>query len=375
MAKEDYYDLLGVAKGASKDEIKKAYRKQAFQYHPDKNPDDSVAEEKFKKLSEAYEVLGDEKRRQTYDRFGHAGLNGMGGFSGGHSGFSSSNFADIFGDVWGDIFGESSSRRRRSAGVPGEDLGQTLTISFKEAAFGATKTIMVRREVACSSCSATGSRSGKAAACPQCNGTGELHYQRGFPGFMIASTCSQCSGEGISISDPCSSCRGKGRTVSKSKLDVHIPAGIDAGQRLKLSEQGNSGVRGGYSGDLYVAIQVRPHSLFEREGDDITYDYPISFATAALGADVEVPSLEGNVKMKIPPGTQSHRRFRLAGKGIVRLGGHGRGDQYIRVIVETPKKLSKEQKRLLQELEGSYNETSNPLASGFVEKVKSLFNK
>lgn len=375
--KRDYYEVLGVAKGASSEELKKAYRKLAVKYHPDKNPDNKEAEEKFKEASEAYEVLSDQKKRGAYDQFGHAGVDGMGGFGNGgfQGGFSGGNFNDVFSDIFGDIFGggggASRGRRRGRTGVPGEDLQQELDITFLEAAQGTTKRTSVWREVTCGACSGTGSKSGKADSCGTCHGSGEVHYQQGF--FTVARTCPDCNGEGIKISDPCSSCKGKGRTQKQTDIEVKIPAGIDTGQRLRISGEGNSGVRGGHTGDLYILVHVRSHPLFDRDGDDILCDVPVSFAQAALGGDVQVPTVNGKVEVKVPSGTQSHKLLRLKGKGFPRLGGYGNGDQIVRIIVETPTNLSSKEKDLLRELDQSYNEKSSTMTKGFMNKVKDLF--
>ena len=373
--KRDYYEILGVQKNASENDLKKAYRKLAMQYHPDRNPDNKGAEEKFKECTQAYEVLSDSRKRQTYDQFGHAGIDGMGGGGGGFGGFGgSSNINDVFSDIFGDIFGGGGGqrgRRRGYSGAPGEDLQQEAVISFEDAAFGKVEKLDVWREIGCDACKATGSKSGKADSCSTCHGTGEVHYQQGF--FTVARTCPSCRGEGISISDPCGSCNGRGRIQKKSKIEVKIPAGIDTGQRLKLSGEGNSGVRGGPSGDLYIVINVRSHPIFEREHDDVLCEVPISFTLASLGGELDVPSLDGMVKVKVPAGTQSHKVLRLKGKGIARLDGYGRGDQLLRIIIETPTSLSKQQKDLLRQLDQSYNDGSQPLTRGFLSKVKELF--
>lgn len=382
-AKRDYYEILEVGKTASAEDLKKSYRKKAIQFHPDKNPGNKEAEEKFKELSEAYEVLSNPEKRSAYDRFGHAGVSGMGagGPGGGFEGFSGfgggGNMNDIFGDILGDIFGQAGGGRRRGGrsrgqGRPGEDLANQLDISFEEAAFGKTATIEIWREAACEKCSGTGSKSGKAQTCPTCHGSGEMHYQQGF--FSVSRPCTTCGGEGISIKDPCDTCRGHGRVQKKSRIEVRVPAGIDSGQRLKLTDEGNSGVRGGENGDLYVTVHVRSHAIFERDGDDVLCDVPISLAQAALGDEIEVPSLEGKVKVKIPSGTQSHQTLRLKGKGITRLGSYGRGDQLIRVIVEVPTKLNSKQKELLQDLQKSLvSSDAQPMMKNFLGKVKELF--
>ena len=260
---------------------------------------------------------------------------------------------------------------RSSGGRPGEDLSYELDISFEEAAFGKVETIDVWRESACERCNGTGSKSGKAQSCGSCGGAGEVHFQQGF--FSVSRPCPACHGEGIQIKDPCDHCRGHGRTQKKSKIEVRIPAGIDSGQRLKLGGEGNSGVRGGGNGDLYVSVQIKPHPIFERDGDNVLCDVPISFAQAALGIEIEVPSLDGKVKVKIPQGTQSHQTLRLKNKGIPHLGGYGRGDQLLRILVETPTKLSNKQKELLQELDKSFGAESQPLARSFFGKMKDLF--
>jgi len=379
-SKKDYYEILDVSKTASAEELKKAYRKKAIQHHPDKNPGNKEAEEKFKELSEAYEVLSNPEKRSAYDRFGHAGVSGMGGGGGqgfeGFGGFGGNgNINDIFGDILGDIFGQGGGgrrRRSRSQGRDGEDLAHQLDISFEEAAFGKTATLEIWREAACEKCTGTGSKSQKAQSCPTCHGSGEMHYQQGF--FSVARPCTTCNGEGMIIKDPCDACNGRGRIQKKSRIEVRVPAGIDTGQRLKLADEGNSGVRGGANGDLYVTIRVKSHPIFEREGDDVLCDVPISITQASIGEEIEVPSLEGKVKVKIPPGTQSHQTLRLKGKGITRLGGYGRGDQLIRVLVEIPTKLNSRQKELMQELQKSFVATEcQPMTKKFLGKVKELF--
>lgn len=382
-AKRDYYEILEVGRSVSAEELKKAYRKKAVQHHPDKNPGNAEAEEKFKELTEAYQVLSDPEKRKVYDQFGHAGLSGMGGGGGGGPGGfggygGGADINDIFGDIFGDLFGGGQSRRRgggrgagRARGRPGEDLQQAAEISFEESAFGTAKTMELWREVACETCSGTGSRTGKAQSCGTCGGAGEVHYQQGF--FSLSRPCPACGGEGIQVKDPCSSCSGHGRKQKKSRIEVKIPAGIDSGQRLKLSGEGNSGARGGPNGDLYIAVQVKAHPLFERDGDDVLCDVPITITQAAMGDEIEVPSLDGKVKVKIPSGTQSHKTLRLKGKGVAHLGGYGRGDQLIRLIVEVPTKLSSRQRELLEELERSFADNSQPMMRGFLGKVKDLF--
>ncbi len=371
--KRDYYDVLGVQKGTSKDEIKKAYRKLAMQYHPDRNPDNKEAEAKFKEASEAADVLLDDEKKSRYDQFGHAGVNGQGGPGGGFQG-DFGDFGDIFGDIFGDMLG--GGRRRggasRSRGRPGDDLQMGLDINFSEAAFGCEKTISLTKNVKCETCVGTGAKPGSSAStCDYCNGHGEVRRQQGF--FTVSSTCPKCNGSGQMIKDPCMSCSGAGKKKKKIDLQVKVPAGIDQGQRLKLSQEGDAGAQGGPNGDLYVVINIKPHQIFEREEFDVHCTVPISFSQAALGAEMEVPTLGGKVALKIPAGTQSGVKMRLKGKGIQRLGGYGQGDQIVTVHVETPTKLSNEQKELLKRL-SEVDQHSNPMSRGFFDKVKDLFH-
>jgi molecular chaperone DnaJ len=377
-AKRDYYEILGVQKGTPKDEIKKAYRKLAMQFHPDKNPGNKEAEAKFKEASEAAEVLLDEEKKARYDQFGHAGVNGQGGGGFGGGGFQGGDFGD-FGDIFGDIFGDmlGGGRRggarggRRSQGRPGDDLQMAVDIDFSEAAFGCEKTISLTKNVKCETCEGSGAKAGSSAStCDYCNGHGEVRRQQGF--FTVSSACPKCNGTGQMIKDPCGTCSGQGKRRKKVDLQVKIPAGIDQGQRLKLSNEGDAGSQGGPNGDLYVVINIRPHEIFERDEFDVHCTVPISFSQAALGAEMEVPTLSGKVSLKIPVGTQSGVKMRLKGKGIQRLGGYGQGDQIVTVHVETPTKLTSEQKDLFQRLsETSGN--SNPMSRGFFDKVKDLF--
>lgn len=373
--KRDYYEILGVQKGTSKDEIKKAYRKLAMQYHPDRNPGNAEAEAKFKEASEAAEVLLDDEKKARYDQFGHAGMNGAGGF-GGASGFQGdfSDFGDIFGDIFGDMLGGGrgrGGRRGRSSGRPGDDLQMEMEIDFTEAAFGVEKTISVTKNIKCETCNGSGAKAGSSpTTCDYCHGHGEVRRQQGF--FTVASTCPKCQGSGSMIKDPCGTCSGSGKKKKKVDLQVKVPAGIDDGQRLKLSNEGDAGTQGGPNGDLYVVVRIKQHEIFERDEFDVHCTVPVSFSQAALGCELEVPTLSGKVALKIPAGTQSGVKMRLKGKGIQRLGGYGVGDQIVSVHVETPTKLSSEQKELfkrLQELEA----TSNPMSRGFFDKVKDLF--
>jgi molecular chaperone DnaJ len=378
--KADYYELLGVSKSASPEEIKKAYRKLAVQFHPDKNPGDKKAEEKFKEVSEAYEVLTDPKKRQMYDQFGHAGLGagGAGGFegAGGFGGGASMN--DIFGDIFGDLFGAAGAsggrgrgRRSKSSGTPGADLRTQIDITFEEAAFGTEKVITVPRSVSCETCSGSGAKAGsKPETCRQCQGQGEVYFQQGF--FTVSQTCGACQGRGTVIKDPCGTCRGSGRTKKRSQIAVKIPAGVDTGQRLKLSGEGEAGENGGPSGDLYVVLNILKHEFFTRDEADVICEVPLTFTQAALGAEIEVPTIEGKVSLTIPAGTQSHRVFRLKGKGLAKLGSYGRGDQLVRVVLETPSQLSAEQKDLLRKFE-ELGSQAHPRHTSFFDRVRNLF--
>jgi molecular chaperone DnaJ len=371
--KRDYYEVLGVQKGAAKDDIKKAYRKLAMQFHPDRNPNNPEAEAKFKEASEAADVLLDDEKKGRYDQFGHAGVSGAqgGGFQG--SG-DFGDFGDIFGDIFGDMLG--GGRRRgggggRSRGRPGDDLQMGIDITFAEAAFGCEKTISLTKNVKCETCSGSGAKAGSApTTCDYCNGHGEVRRQQGF--FTVSSTCPKCNGTGQMIKDPCQTCNGAGKKKKKVDLQVKIPAGIDQGQRLKLSNEGDAGTSGGPNGDLYVVINIKQHEIFERDEFDVHCTVPISFSQAALGDEMEVPTLSGKVALKIPVGTQSGVKMRLKGKGIQRLGGYGVGDQIVTVHVETPTKLSSEQKELFKRLT-EVDHHSNPMSRGFFDKVKDLF--
>lgn len=373
--KRDYYEVLGVQKGAAKDDIKKAYRKLAMQFHPDRNPNNPEAEAKFKEASEAADVLLDDDKKSRYDQFGHAGVNGQGGGGGGFQGSGDfGDFGDIFGDIFGDMLG--GGRRRgggggRSRGRPGDDLQMGIDIDFAEAAFGCEKTISLTKNVKCETCTGTGAKAGSSpSTCDYCNGHGEVRRQQGF--FTVSSTCPKCNGTGQMIKDPCQTCSGAGKKKKKVDLQVKIPAGIDQGQRLKLSNEGDAGTLGGPNGDLYVVINIKQHEIFERDEFDVHCTVPISFSQAALGAEMEVPTLSGKVALKIPAGTQAGVKMRLKGKGIQRLGGYGLGDQIVTIHVETPTKLSGEQKELFKRLSEVENQ-SNPMSRGFFDKVKDLF--
>ncbi|GIW40554.1 MAG: chaperone protein DnaJ [Candidatus Binatia bacterium] len=367
--KRDYYEVLGVGRDASLEEIKKAYRKLALKYHPDRNPGDKVAEEKFKEASEAYQVLSDPERRAQYDRFGHAAFDatmaggGFGGFD-----FRAPSFEDLFQDLFGDFFGMS---RGRSRGRRGEDLRLDLELKFEEAVFGTERVVEVPRTVVCEECHGEGTRGGRPrSACPRCRGTGQLRYQQGF--FTVAKTCPQCSGQGSVITDPCRTCGGSGLVQKVHKLTVRIPPGVDRGTRLRLRGEGERGLNGGPPGDLYVVIDVAEHPLFRRQGNDIVCEVPISFPQAALGTEIEVPTLSGKVKMKIPPGTQSGSVFRLRGHGVPDARGR-KGDQLVKIVVETPRRLTPRQRELLEEFARLSGEEGNPISKGFFEKVKEMF--
>ncbi len=377
--KRDYYEILGVAKNATAEDLKKSYRKLAIQFHPDKNPGNKQAEERFKELSEAYEVLSQSQKRQLYDQFGHAAQAGSAGEA---SGFDSqgSSINDLFGDIFGDLFGgtgaggnaRGSTRSRKNYGRPGNDLKTSLDLTFEEAAFGGEKILTLPKAVSCGDCAGSGAKAGSSAeTCTQCGGRGEVSFQQGF--FAITRPCPGCHGQGQTISNPCAGCQGTGQIRKRSQVAIKVPAGIDSGQRLKLNGEGEAGERGGPSGDLYVLIQILPHDFFTREGADVICEVPVTFSQAALGDEVEVPTLEGKVKLKIPQGTQSHRVLRLKNKGLAKLGAYGRGDQLVRVIVETPTQLSVEQKDLLKRFDAAGSHSDHPMHHHFFEKVKNLF--
>ncbi len=363
--KHDYYELLGLHKNASDTEIKKAYRKMAVQYHPDKNPGDKSAEDKFKEISEAYEVLSDPQKRAQYDQFGHAGLSG-GGFGGGFNGFGAgSPFGDIFSDIFGDIF---AGQRQKGRGRRGDDLQYNMEISFEEAAFGIEKSIDIPYAKRCDTCSGSGAKPGtEPKVCPTCRGAGQVRFQQGF--FSVSKTCSHCNGEGRVVESPCPSCRGTGSIKDIKTLSVKVPPGVETGNRLKLAGEGGQGAKGGGNGDLYVYLSVQEHPFFKREGNDVICEVPISFVQAALGCELEVPTLDGKVSMKISEGTQSGRVLRLRGKGIPVLQGYGRGDQLVVVRVETPSNLNKRQRELLEEFAKISGEDIHPLRKNFFEKV------
>ena len=369
MAKQDYYELLGVSKSADEKEIKRAYKKLAMQYHPDRTKGDKAKEEKFKEIQEAYEVLSDKQKRANYDQYGHAAFEQ--GFGAG-GGFSGADFGDIFGDMFGDIFGGGGRGRQRV--VRGDDLRYDLEITLEEAVKGTTKDIKIYTLAPCDSCHGSGAEAGsKVETCPQCHGSGRLRRQQGF--FMTETVCPTCHGSGKKIEKPCKVCHGDGRVNKPKNLSVKIPAGVDTGNQLRLSGEGAAGENGAPAGDLYVVIHVRDHEIFERDGSNLYCEVPISFTQAALGGEIEVPTLEGKLKLKIPAETQTGKLFRVRGKGVASPRGGYAGDLICKVIVETPVKLSEEQKELLRKLEESFDGKGKhrPQQEGFLNSVKNFF--
>ncbi len=373
MAKRDYYEVLGVSKSASADEMKKAYRRLAMKYHPDRNKDDADSEAKFKEAKEAWEVLSDEEKRAAYDRFGHAGVNASAGGGPGPGGFGAEGFGDIFGDVFGDIFG--AGRRGGSQVFRGADLAYELRLDLEKAVAGDNVTIDVPTQVTCDTCGGSGAKKGtQPTTCTTCGGVGQVRMQQGF--FSIQQTCPACKGTGTIITDPCSTCHGAGRVRKTKTLSVKVPAGVDDGDRIRLSGEGEAGRNGGPPGDLYVEIRVNPHKLFERDGADLACEVPVSFATATLGGDVELPTLDGHVALKVPAGTQSGKTFRLRGKGVVTVRDPRKGDLFARVLVETPVNLTAEQKNLLEKFDKTLRaggDKHNPRAGGWLDSVKRFF--
>jgi len=374
MAKRDYYGVLGVGRDASEEEIKKAYRKLAMKHHPDRNPDDKGSEDKFKEAKEAYEVLTDASKRAAYDQFGHAGVDPSagGGRGGGPEGFG--GFADAFGDIFGEIFG--APRGGRGNGVyRGADLRYNLELSLEDAARGTEAKIRIPTMETCGTCHGSGAKPGtQPKQCPSCHGRGEVRVSQGF--FSIQQTCPTCHGGGKVIADPCTACQGAGRTKKHKTLSVKIPAGVDQDDRIRLSGEGEAGVNGGPSGDLYVVVNLKQHAVFQRDGADLHCEMPISFAVAALGGDIEIPTLDGHAKIKIPPETQTGQVFRLRNKGIRPVRGSVTGDLFCHVAVETPVKLTARQKELLREFEAISDKdpgAHNPRAKSFMDKVRDFF--
>ncbi|KIP98562.1 MULTISPECIES: molecular chaperone DnaJ [Pseudomonas] len=372
MSKRDYYEVLGVERGASEAELKKAYRRLAMKHHPDRNPGDKAAEDAFKEANEAYEVLSDAGKRSAYDQYGHAGVDpqmgGGGGFGGG-----SANFSDIFGDVFSDFFGGQRGGQRGGA-QRGSDLRYTLELDLEEAVRGTTVTIRVPTLVNCKVCEGSGAKKGTTpVTCTTCGGIGQVRMQQGF--FSVQQTCPRCHGSGKMITDPCGSCHGHGRVEEHKTLSVKVPAGVDTGDRIRLSGEGEAGTMGGPAGDLYVVVNVREHAIFQRDGKHLYCEVPISFADAALGGELEVPTLDGRVKLKIPEGTQTGKLFRLRGKGVAPVRGGGAGDLMCKVAVETPVNLDRRQRELLDEFRQSLagNSSHSPKANGWFEGVKRFF--
>ena len=373
MAKRDFYEVLGVAKNASEDEIKKAYRKLAMKYHPDRNPDSKESEEKFKEVKEAYEMLTNPEKRDAYDRYGHAGVDPNMGGGGGFGG--AGGFGDAFGDIFGDIFGGGRGRSSGPQVYRGADLRYNLEITLEQAAHGFDTTIRVPSWDKCDTCSGTGAKPGTSpVTCSTCAGHGQVRMQQGF--FSIQQTCPKCHGTGKIIPEPCAACSGQGRIKRNKTLEVKIPVGIDNGMRIRSSGNGEPGTNGGPSGDLYVEIHIKPHAVFQREGDDLHCEMPISFAKAALGGEIEVPTLNGKVAFTVPEGTQSGKTFRLKGKGIKGVRSGFAGDLFCHVAVETPVKLTDKQKELLRDFEKSTTEGGakhSPQSKTWRDKVKDFF--
>ena len=375
MAKRDFYEVLGINRDASEDEIKKAYRKLAMKHHPDRNPDNPGAEEKFKEAKEAYEILSDAQKRAAYDQYGHAGVDPQaGGFGPGGPG-NMGGFADAFSDIFGDIFGGGRGGGGRGGVYRGADLRYNLEISLEDAARGTETRIRIPTMEQCEACDGSGAKKGTApATCPTCHGHGQVRMQQGF--FSIQQTCPKCHGSGRFVADPCQTCHGAGRVKQHKTLSVKIPAGVDEGDRIRLSGEGEHGVGGGPAGDLYVQIHIKPHQVFQRDHDDLHCEMPVSFTIAALGGEIEIPTLDGLAKIKIPAETQSGKVFRLRGKGIKGVRSHNHGDLMCHVVVETPVNLTERQKELLRELE-AINVTDgsrhNPRAKSWMDKVKDFF--
>jgi len=371
MRKRDYYEVLGIDKGANEKEIKNAFRKMAKKYHPDLNPGDEESERKMKEVNEAYEVLGDSDKRSRYDRFGHDGVNGQG--AGGFGGFGqgAGGFGDIFEDIF-DMFGGGSSGGRRSGPRKGADLKYRVNIKFEEAAFGVEKEIKINRTENCSVCNGTGAKPGsKKTTCSKCHGTGEVKYAQNTPFGQIVNTrtCDKCHGKGQIIAEPCTHCNGTGKERKIKKINIKIPAGIDTGSAIPLRGEGEPGEKGAPAGDLYVYINVLPHEFFERQGNDVICEMPITFVQATLGASIEVPTLDGKVRYDVPEGTQTGTVFRLKNKGIPDVRGYGKGDQYVKIKVHVPEKLNDKQKQLLRDFAKEAGETVEEQKKGFFDKI------
>ena len=378
--KRDYYEVLGVQKNASTEEIKKAYRKNAMKYHPDRNPGNKEAEEKFKELGEAYDVLSDDQKRSRYDQFGFAGVDpnyrgDAGGFGGGFGGFG--DFGDI-GDIFGSFFG-GGSRRQNNQNAPrrGENVNVRLELTFEEAAFGCEREITVNRIENCAVCKGTGSADGQIETCSQCRGSGQVRTTQNFMGMQMqsTSTCPLCSGRGKIVKTPCNTCRGKGKVRRNQKLKVNVPTGIDMGQAFRAAGQGNVGINGGPNGDVLVEVYIKKHPIFERDGVHVYCEVPITFTQAALGAEIEVPTLDGKIKFEIPEGTQTGKLFTMSGRGVPYVNNpKRRGDHRFAVVVETPTKLTREQKDLLRQLDDTLDKKSSPKRNTFFDTIKDFFD-
>jgi len=376
MAKRDYYDVLGINKSASPEDIKSAYRKLAVKYHPDKNPGDKAAEDKFKEASEAYGILSDKSKKENYDNFGHAAFENGGGSQGGFGGFGGfggSDFSDIFEDFFGDFGGGRRRGNKRNSNNRGSDLRYDLSITLEEAYSGKKQNIQFSSSDKCSTCKGSGSKPGYSAdRCTYCGGNGKVRSNQGF--FTVQQTCPQCSGSGEEITNPCNYCSGSGNKQTSKKINVTIPKGVDDGTRIRLAGKGEAGSRGGANGDLYLFINVKSHELFKRSDENLFFEYPISIADAALGTTIEIPTIDGGkAKIKIPEGTQSGKQFRLKGKGMPYMRGSGDGDLYVQINTEVPVSLNKEQKELLEKFREIENEKSNPNIKQFFKKAKSFW--
>lgn len=374
VTKVDFYEVLSVSRDANDQELKTAYRKLAMQYHPDRNPDDPTAEEKFKECSEAYQVLSDPEKRAAYDRYGHAAFSGGGPGGGNPFAGGAQDLGDIFGDLFGEMFNMGGSGSRKASRVQrGRDLRYDLTLEFEEAVFGKEKEITIRRMETCTDCKGSGAAKGKApVTCTQCGGRGQQRFQQGF--FSVARTCSVCGGTGTLIVDPCQTCRGETRVQSEHTILVKVPAGVEQDTRIRYQGEGEAGKFAGPAGDLYVVLNVKEHKFFEREGDDLHCVMPISFPQAALGTELEIQTLEGEATIKIPEGTQSGKEFKLRGKGVPHLNSHGKGDLIVEIRVQTPGKLSKQQKELLRQLSETMVVENTPTSRGLFDKVKEMFS-
>jgi molecular chaperone DnaJ len=372
VSKADYYEVLGVARDVSDQELKSAYRKLAMQHHPDRNPGDHAAEERFKQASEAYQVLSDADKRAAYDRFGHAGLGAQGSGFGGNPFGGGVDIGDLFGDLFGEMFSVGGQQHRASRQRRGDDLRFDLTVDFEAAIFGTETEVKIRRRDTCDACHGSGSASGRGPkTCGQCQGRGQVRYQQGF--FSVARACGACGGTGQVIADPCLACRGETRVIKELKLNVKVPPGVENGTRIRYSGEGDAGRAGAAKGDLYVVLAIRPHEFFEREGHNLHCVIPISFPQAALGAEIEIAAIDGPVSLKIPEGTQSGRELRVRGRGVPILSGKGNGDLIVKVMVEIPRKLTRAQRELVSELAESMAIENKPASPSLIEKMKDLF--